>query len=61
MQGMSGKKREQAKFNVKRMREQNQQLKSGLEAVYLRDEKRSLFLAADQWTDAFFGLCKPFS
>ena len=28
----------------------------GLSAVYHRDEKRSLFLAADQWTDAFLSL-----
>ena len=36
--------------------EQNQRLTSGLSAVYHRDEKRSLFLAADQWTDAFLSL-----
>ena len=28
----------------------------GLSAVYHRDEKRSSFLAADQWTDAFLSL-----
>ena len=38
MQGMSG----------------NQQLTRGLSLVYQRDEKRSSFLAADQWNDAFF-------
>ena len=31
----------------------------GLSAVYQQDEKRSLFLAADQWTETFC-LCKPF-
>ena len=41
---------------VNRMREQNQRMTSGLSAVYPRDEKRSLFLAADTWTDAFLSL-----
>ena len=31
-------------------------LTRGLSPVYHRDEKRSLFLAADQWTDAFLSL-----
>ena len=33
--------------------EQNHRLTRGLSPVYQRDEKRSLFLAADQWNDAF--------
>ena len=36
--------------------EQNQRLTTGLSAVYHRDEKRALFLAADQWNDAFLSL-----
>ena len=32
----------------------------GSSAVWQRDEKRSLFLAADQWTDAFFVSVNPF-
>ena len=32
----------------------------GFSAVYKRDEKRSFFLAADQWTIAFFVLVNPF-
>ena len=36
--------------------EQNQRLTTGLSAVYYRDEKRSLFLAADQWNDSFLFL-----
>ena len=42
------------------MREQNQRLTTGLSAVYQRDEKRSSFLAADQWTDAYFVFVNPF-
>ena len=37
-----------------RRREQNQRLTSGSSVVYHRDEKRSFFLAADQWTVSFF-------
>ena len=33
---------------------------TGLSAVYQRDEKRSLFLAADQWTEAFLSLSTLF-
>ena len=29
---------------------------TGLSAVYQQDEKRSFFLAADQWNDAFLSL-----
>ena len=29
---------------------------TGLSPVYQRDEKRSLFLAADQWNEAFLSL-----
>ena len=36
--------------------EQNQRLTTGLSAVYHRDEKRALFLAAEQWNDAFLSL-----
>ena len=36
--------------------EPNQRLTSGLSAVYQRGEKRSLFLAADQWNNAFLSL-----
>ena len=36
--------------------EVNPRLTSGLSPVYQRDEKRSLFLAADQWNDAFSSL-----
>ena len=36
--------------------EQNQRLTNGLSAVYHRDEKRALFLAAEQWNDAFVSL-----
>ena len=36
--------------------EQNQWLTSGLPAVYQRDEKRALFLAAEQWNDALLSL-----
>ena len=32
----------------------------GLSPVYHKDEKRSLFLAADQWNDAFFVSVYPF-
>ena len=42
------------------MREQNPRSTSGLSAVYNRGEKRSLFLAADQWTVAFFVFVIPF-
>ena len=38
------------------MEERNERLTRGLSAVYQRDGKRSLFLAADQWTDAFLSL-----
>ena len=38
------------------MEEHNEWLTSGLSAVYQPDEKRSLFLAASQWTDAFLSL-----
>ena len=40
--------------------EQNQRLTTGLSAVYPRDEESALFLAAEQWNDAFL-FCKPFS
>ena len=40
----------------KPMEEHNDRLTTGLCPVYPRDEKRSLFLAADQWTDAFLSL-----
>ena len=40
----------------RRMEEQNQRLTTGLSLVYQRDDKRSLFLAADQWYDAFLSL-----
>ena len=40
----------------KPMEEQNPRLNRGSSAVYHRDEKRSLFLAADQWNDAFLSL-----
>ena len=36
--------------------EQNQRLTTGLSAVYHRDEKRALFLAAEQWNDALLCL-----
>ena len=42
------------------MEEQKNQWTTGLSAVYQWDEKRSLFLAADQWTDAFFVFVNPF-
>ena len=47
MQGMSGNKP---------MEEQSPRLTTRSSAVYHRDEKRSLFLAADQWNDAFLSL-----
>ena len=50
----SFQKHEQAKSNVNRAGEQNHRLTSGLYPVSLQDEGRSLFLAADQWTDLFF-------
>ena len=40
----------------KPMGEQNPRLTSGLSPVYQQDEKRSLFLAADQWNDAYLSL-----
>ena len=40
--------------------EQNQRLTRGLSPIYQRGEKRSLFLAADQWNDAFFVSVNPF-
>ena len=40
--------------------EQNQRLTTGLSAVYHRDEKRALFLAAGQWNGAFFVSVNPF-
>ena len=52
----SPQKHEQAKSYLNRMWEQNFRLTRGLSAVYHRDEKRSLFLAADQWTVAFLSL-----
>ena len=36
--------------------ERNDRLNRGSSAVYQRDEKRSLFLAADQWNNAFLSL-----
>ena len=42
------------------MREQNQRLTAGLSTFYQRDEKRPWFLAADQWTDAYFDAVNPF-
>ena len=36
--------------------EQNQRLTTGLSAVYHRDEKRALFLAAEQRNDAFLSM-----
>ena len=53
---MSLQKHEQAKSYVNRMREQNPRLTTGLSAVYHQDEKRSSFLAVDQWTDAYLSL-----
>ena len=50
------RKHEQAKSYVNRMREQSPRLTTDLSAVYQRDEKRSLFLAAEQWTDAYLSL-----
>ena len=38
------------------MAEQNLRLTTGSSPVYKRDEKRSFFLAADQWTDAYLSL-----
>ena len=38
------------------MEEQNPRLKTGLSAVYPREDGRSSFLAADPWTDAYFSL-----
>ena len=40
----------------KPMEEQNPRLTRGSSAVYRRDERRSLFLAAYQWTDGFLFL-----
>ena len=40
----------------KPMEEQNPRLTRGLSAVYHRGEKRSSFLDADQWTDAYLSL-----
>ena len=44
------------KSYTNRWRNKNPRLNRGSSAVYLRDKKRSLFLAADQWTDAFLSL-----
>ena len=38
------------------MGEQNPRLTTGSSALYNRDEKRSFFLPADQWNDAFLSL-----
>ena len=38
------------------MGEQNPRLTTGSSPVYNQDEKRSLFMAADQWNDAFLSL-----
>ena len=43
----------------KSLGEQNVRLTSGLRSLYQRDEKRSVFLAADLITDAYLSL-KPF-
>ena len=40
----------------KPMEEQSPRLTTGSSAVYQRDKKRSLFLAATQWADAFLSL-----
>ena len=40
----------------KPLEEQNQRLTTSLSAVYQRDDKRALFLAAEQWNDAFLSL-----
>ena len=54
--GTSLLKHVEAKSYVNRMRKQNKTLTTGLPAAYNWDEKRSVFLAADQWTDAFLYL-----
>ena len=38
------------------MEELNPRMATGSSPVYQRDEKRSFFLAADKWTDAFLSL-----
>ena len=48
-----------SEFQCKPIEKQNTRLNRCSSAVYHRDDKRSLFLAADQWNDAFC-LCKPF-
>ena len=48
MQDMSGNARTKPAVDERFIR--------GLSAVYQRDEERSLFLAADQWADAFLSL-----
>ena len=40
--------------------DQNQQLTTSLSAVYHQDDKRSLFLAAEQWNDFFLVSVNPF-
>ena len=45
-----------SEFLCKPTEEQNQRLTIGLSAVYHPDEKRSLFLAAKRWNDAFLSL-----
>ena len=54
--GTTLRKHEQANSYVNRMQEQNHRLTTGLRPVYHRDEKRPLFLAADQCTDAYLSL-----
>ena len=49
-----------SKILCKLMEEHNDRLTSGSFAVYPQDEKRSLFLAADQWTDTFLSLLTLF-
>ena len=45
-----------SEFRCKPTEEQNQRLTTGSSAVYHRDEKRSLFLAAERWNDTFLSL-----
>ena len=45
-----------SEFLCKPMEEQNPRFTPDLSPVYHRGKKRSLFLAADQWADAFLSL-----
>ena len=49
-------KHEQRKFLCKPMEEQNPRLTTGLSAISKRDDGRSSFLVADQWTDDYLSL-----